>query len=171
MSLSEDLLDRKAMTDKLNFERIDKLTPVWRKRQMILSGEPDILSEDDLFRHRFENKFKRGIKYLSVTGFPLLYYFYYKRNVNHSLCIGLFSYMFVKFYINSLNFTKCDYSLEYALNTYKNSNVEYNKFNGFYKMTSTVFWNLDSPVLNGKYTVRSQDVQTNEKVLANMQQI
>ena len=79
--------------------------------------------------------------------------------------------MFVKFYINSLNFTKCDYSLEYALNTYKNSNVEYNKFNGFYKMTPTVFWNLDSPVLNGKYTMRSQDVQTNEKVLANMQQI
>ena len=138
---------------------------------MILSGDPDSLSDEDLLNHRLENRIKKGIKYFSVLGLPLLYYFYYQRNIRYSLGIGLLSYIAVKNFTNFINFTKCDYSFKFAVKTYGNAILDYNRFNGFYEVSPASFWELDTLQRYEKCYTNPDDIPSTKKNISNRQPI
>lgn len=141
---AENLYDRKAINENKKYEHMNSLISSWRKRQMILGGEPDILSDSDLITHRRENKFRKLLKYLLVIGVPLTY-FYYRRYYWSTLGLTVFNYLLVKTVINSYSFTNCSYSMEYAYKIRINSLRTYNAYNSIYPATPDYFWGKKQP--------------------------
>jgi hypothetical protein len=137
--IQNNLLDRKALYEKGRYEMIDSCVSSWRKRQIILGADPDILSDSELLTHRRENKFRKTLKFLFVLGVPLSYW-YYRRQFWTSLALGFFIYQFNKQVINSFSFTNCNYSMEYAFNLKLSSSKLYTSYNGTYPAAPDLFW-------------------------------
>lgn len=157
MSLVPDnLFDRKALYEQGKYEFIDSCVSSRRKRQMILAGDPDILSDSELLTHRRENKFRKIFKYLFVLGVPLSFW-YYRRQFWTSLAIGAISYVFNNQVINTFSLTKCNYSMEYAFNNHISSLKLNSSYNGTYPATPDLFWR-QKPIFNKRvYQTKLED--------------
>jgi|LauGreDrversion4_2_1035121.scaffolds.fasta_scaffold248774_3 hypothetical protein len=157
MSLTpSNLFDRKSEYEKGRYELIDSCVSSWRKRQIILGADPDILSDSELLTHRRENKLRKTFKYLFVLGVPLSFW-YYRRQFWTTLFLGLLSYEIHRQIINSFRFTKCNYSMEYAFNLRLSSLKLYSSYNGSYPATPDLFWK-QKPIFNQRdYHTRLAD--------------
>ena len=164
--IPDNILSRKSVIEELNINKIDKMTPVWTKRQLILTGDPDSLSDEDLRNHHYENNTKKVLKYFSVLGLPLIYYFF-RREVKYAVVISILGYYMSKIYINSYNMTKCDYSMNFAINSCANSNFDNFRFNGKAQTAPMVFWGVN----NRTSLPKVENYSDGPKLKRNMEQL
>jgi hypothetical protein len=168
--IPDDLLNRAAINQMEKYKYLDGIVTSWRKRQVILAGEPDSLSDNDLFNHYYENRLRRVVKAVLVIGLPAGY-FYYRRHIIQTIFLTIFSFSFCKF-LNTFNIIKSDYSMQYAQEIRKNNLALYYSYNGSYLVTPDIFWQQRS-LINSRddYLMKTGQRTLPKDLTPNMQPI
>lgn len=142
--LPNNLFDRKSEYESALFNKVGRNVSSWRKRQMILAGDPDLLSEAELLNHRFENKLKKVTKFLVLFGGSAAVY-YYKRSPVFTAASFAILFTLQKTLINTINYTSCDYSMKLAYDSIHQNAESVHAFNGGHKVTYREFLGLPDP--------------------------
>jgi hypothetical protein len=124
---------------------------------MILTGNPDSLSDAELLSHRFENKAKKLTKLITLVGVPAGFYFYTKNPIG-TIGVAAASFLFTKLLINTFNFSTCNYSMKFAYQSRSSAIETYNNFNGSYKADQGMFWGMAPDRIKAKFTGTQKEI-------------